>query len=86
MNLYVDGTANGSASVAANGSYSVDRALTNGPHSITAGEVNAAGTETLGVGALDGHCRHYCTCRHGKGTRAELNGGKPDVQCHGDLQ
>ena len=54
VNLYVDGTLNGSASVAANGSYSVTAttALTNGPHSITAGEVNAAGTATLGIGAL----------------------------------
>lgn len=54
VNLYVDGIASGSASVAANGSYSItsNRALANGRHTVTAGEVSPAGIETLGTGSL----------------------------------
>jgi hypothetical protein len=54
VNLYIDGVASGSASVAANGSYSItsNRPLANGRHSVTAGEVSPAGTETRSAGSL----------------------------------
>ncbi|WP_104137707.1 Ig-like domain-containing protein [Arthrobacter sp. ZGTC131] len=54
VNLYVDGIASGSAPVAANGSYSItsSRALANGRHTVTAGEVGPAGIETMGTGSL----------------------------------
>jgi hypothetical protein len=53
VNLYIDGVASGSASVAANGSYSItsNRTLTNGRHTVTAGEVSG-GIETMSVGSL----------------------------------
>ncbi|RAM38926.1 Ig-like domain-containing protein [Arthrobacter globiformis] len=54
VNLYIDGVASGSASVAANGSYSItsSRALANGRHTVTAGEVSPGGIETRSVGSL----------------------------------
>lgn len=54
VNLYIDGLASGSATVAANGSYSItsNRALTNGRHTVTAGEVSPGGVETRSVGSL----------------------------------
>lgn len=54
VNLYIDGAASGSASVAANGSYSItsNRALANGRHTVTAGEVSPAGVETRSAGSL----------------------------------
>jgi hypothetical protein len=54
VNLYIDGVASGSASVAANGSYSItsNRPLANGRHNVTAGEVSPAGTETRSAGSL----------------------------------
>jgi hypothetical protein len=54
VNLYIDGVASGSASVAANGSYSItsNRPLANGRHTITAGEVSPAGIETRSAGSL----------------------------------
>lgn len=54
VNLYIDGVASGSATVAANGSYSItsNRALANGRHTVTAGEVSPAGVETRSVGSL----------------------------------
>jgi hypothetical protein len=53
VNLYIDGVASGSASVAANGSYSItsNRPLANGRHTVTAGEVSG-GIETRSVGSL----------------------------------
>jgi hypothetical protein len=53
VNLYIDGVASGSASVAANGSYSItsSRTLANGRHTVTAGEVSG-GIETRSVGSL----------------------------------
>jgi hypothetical protein len=54
VNLYVDGVSSGTATVAANGSYSLTptTALTAGRHSITASEFAAGGTETMSAGAL----------------------------------
>ena len=54
VNLYIDGVASGSAPVAANGSYSVtsNRALANGRHTVTAGEVSPGGIETRSIGSL----------------------------------
>ncbi|MBT2547003.1 Ig-like domain-containing protein [Arthrobacter sp. ISL-65] len=54
VNLYIDGVASGSASVAANGSYSItsNRALANGRHTVTAGEVSPAGIETRSAASL----------------------------------
>jgi Bacterial Ig-like domain len=54
VNLYIDGVASGSASVAANGSYSItsNRPLANGRHTVTAGEVSPGGTETMSTGSL----------------------------------
>jgi hypothetical protein len=53
VNLYVDGVASGSASVA-NGTYSItsNRQLANGRHTVTAGEVSPAGVETMSAGSL----------------------------------
>jgi hypothetical protein len=53
VNLYIDGEASGSASVAADGSFSItsNRALANGRHTVTAGEVSG-GVETRSVGSL----------------------------------
>ncbi|MFE4837123.1 Ig-like domain-containing protein [Arthrobacter sp. NPDC056691] len=54
VNLYIDGVASGSASVAANGSYSItsNRPLANGRHTVTAGEVSPGGVETRSTGSL----------------------------------
>jgi hypothetical protein len=52
--LYVDGAANGTAAVAANGSFALTPAtpLANGRHTITASETTAGGTETMSAGSL----------------------------------
>jgi hypothetical protein len=52
--LYVDGAASGTATVAANGSFSLTptTALSNGRHTITASETTAGGTETMSAGSL----------------------------------
>lgn len=54
VTLYVDGVARGTATVAANGSFSVvpGTALTNGRHTVTASETTVAGIETMSVGSL----------------------------------
>ncbi|PNH81871.1 Ig-like domain-containing protein [Arthrobacter sp. AFG20] len=54
VNLYIDGVPSGSASVGANGSYSItsSRALVNGRHTVTAGEVSPGGIETRSAGSL----------------------------------
>jgi hypothetical protein len=53
VNLYIDGVASGSASVA-NGSYSItsNRPLANGRHTVTAGEMSPGGVETRSTGSL----------------------------------
>jgi hypothetical protein len=52
--LYGDGVANGTAAVAANGSFSLTptTALTDGRHTITASETTTGGTETVSAGSL----------------------------------
>jgi hypothetical protein len=52
--LYVDGVASSTATVAANGSFSLTptAALANGRHTITASETTAGGTETMSAGSL----------------------------------
>ncbi|GAB2748106.1 hypothetical protein GCM10027039_02200 [Terrabacter koreensis] len=55
INLYVDGVLAGSTTaIAANGTWAVapDAPLTNGVHTITAGESSAGGAETMGLGSL----------------------------------
>jgi hypothetical protein len=54
VNLYVDGNPAGSATPAANGTWSVTLTspLADGPHTVTAGEVSGAAPETMGVGSL----------------------------------
>jgi hypothetical protein len=54
VNLYVDGALAGTTAPAANGTWSIALTTprTDGPHSVTAGEVSGAAPETMGLGSL----------------------------------